>query len=306
MNHQTTADTVLVQHTPDLIAQLWRIVRSAKRSDIRSVQSLLGKMTGNQAAAVMLIKLLYWFPRATKADGWVYKSWRDWMAECDLSQNKVKRVHAEGHLERIGIERKLMKANGTPTTHYRIDVERFLNHVAVFFDVPMTQVHSWIQQEPDSAPASNDVVNSDQTIGRKGPKQIGRNDQSEMVETAKSITSIYQQDLQTQQEQTTQQQPAVVDQVDNEPDRSRLQSELEAIGICRSKAEFLTSRYSVERLQEVLKHAHTCAKSNPAGFTVRALEQSWQLTGGSQKHQATVTADPMAYITGDYAAFIHH
>jgi len=167
MNHQTTVHTTLFHHTPDLIAQLWRVVRSAKRSDIRSVQSLFGKMTGSQSAAVMVLKLLYWFPRTTKADGWVYKSWRDWKAECDLSQNQVKRVHAEGYLERIGIERKLMKANGTPTMHYRIDVERFLSYVAAFFDVPTPEIHAWIQPEADPAPASIDVVNSDQSIGRK-------------------------------------------------------------------------------------------------------------------------------------------
>ena len=134
---------------------------------------------------------------------------------------------------------------------------------------------------------------------------VSRNDQSKVTETAKTITGIYQQNLPPQQEQTTQQ-PVVAEQVDSELDRSQLQGKLEAIGICRSKAEFLTRRYTVKRLQEVLKYAHTSAKFSPAGFTVRALEQSWQLAGASKKHQTMVSADPMAYITGDYAAFIHH
>ena len=64
----------------------------------------------------MSLHLLYWFPRATRVEGWVYKSWRDWQAECNLSQGQVKRVHSKGCLETIDIVHKTMKANGTPTT----------------------------------------------------------------------------------------------------------------------------------------------------------------------------------------------
>ena len=301
MNPQTTP----VQNTSDLTAQLWRIVRSAKRSDIKSVHALISKMTRSQTAAVMALKLLYWFPRARKADGWVYKSWRDWKAECDLSQSQVKRVHSAACLERIGIERKIMKANGSPTMHYRIDVECFLRCVSDFLGVPVTQLQIWIQPVPNPDPAPAHEAESDETIGRKQPVQDGRNDQLQVVETAKTITGIYKQDRQSQQEQTTQQHAVVVDQGGIEADRSKLQSALELIGICSGKAGSLVSQYSLERLREVLEHACRASVSNPAGFVVRALEESWQFTDFSRSRQDSSAADPTAYVSGKYAAYVN-
>ncbi len=105
----------------DLLARLQNVVRQLNRPDIRTVSALIGKVIGDQNAGLMAVRLLHWFPRSKKAGGWVYKSWRDWNAKCNLSQAQVKRVHGKGFLEMIGIERTIMKANGTPTVHYRLD-----------------------------------------------------------------------------------------------------------------------------------------------------------------------------------------
>jgi hypothetical protein len=106
---------------PDLLARLQNVVRQLNRPDIRTVSALIAKVIGDQNAGLMAVRLLHWFPRSKKVGGWVYKSWRDWNAECNLSQAQVKRVHGKGLLETIGIERTIMKANGTPTVHYRLD-----------------------------------------------------------------------------------------------------------------------------------------------------------------------------------------
>ena len=83
MNPITESDTN--RNSLDLLAQLRQIVCHAGRSDIRSVSALLSKVIGSQNAALMCVRLLYWFPRATKRGGWVYKSWRDWNAECNTT-----------------------------------------------------------------------------------------------------------------------------------------------------------------------------------------------------------------------------
>ena len=101
---------------------------------------LLPRFTGDQNAGLMATRLLHWFPRSKKAGGWVYKSWRDWNAECNLSQSQVKRVHGKGFLEAIGIERMLMKANGTPTVHYRLDENKLIHKMAEFLDI--LQLHT--------------------------------------------------------------------------------------------------------------------------------------------------------------------
>jgi hypothetical protein len=86
---------VTSQSQPDLLARLQNVVRQLNRPDIRTVTSLLAKVLGDKNAALMCVRLLHWFPRAKKSGGWVYKSWCDWDAECDLSQAQVKRVHSK-------------------------------------------------------------------------------------------------------------------------------------------------------------------------------------------------------------------
>src|SRR5690349_12306584 len=119
MNGYST--TGALDRQPDLLARLQNVVRQLNRPDIRTVSALIAKVIGDQNAGLMAVRLLHWFPKSKKAGGWVYKSWRDWNAECNLSQAQVKRVHSSGFLEMIGIEHTIMKANGTPTVHYSLD-----------------------------------------------------------------------------------------------------------------------------------------------------------------------------------------
>jgi hypothetical protein len=111
------------------------VVHQLNRSDIRTVSALIAKAVGDQNAGMMAVRLLHWFPRSKKAGGWIYKSWRDWNAECNLSQAQVKRVHSNGLLETIGIERMIMKANDTPTVHYRLDETKLIRRLAEFLDI---------------------------------------------------------------------------------------------------------------------------------------------------------------------------
>jgi len=64
--HEPIAESHTNRTTLDLLAQLRQLVRNAGRSDIRSVPTLIGKVIGNQIAGIMCVRLLYWFPRATK------------------------------------------------------------------------------------------------------------------------------------------------------------------------------------------------------------------------------------------------
>jgi hypothetical protein len=104
------------------LTQLTNLVIQLERDDIQTADALLVRITGDYIGSRMLARLLYWFPRSVK-QGWVYKSWRDWGAEVGISPAQIKRVHQQGILEQVGIQRRLMKAHGAPTTHYRLDVE---------------------------------------------------------------------------------------------------------------------------------------------------------------------------------------
>jgi hypothetical protein len=103
------------------LTQLTNLVIQLERDDIQTADALLVRITGDYIGSRMLARLLYWFPRSVK-QGWVYKSWRDWGAEVGISPAQIKRVHQQGILEQVGIQRRLMKAHGAPTTHYRLDM----------------------------------------------------------------------------------------------------------------------------------------------------------------------------------------
>src|SRR5687768_9092967 len=179
------------ERQPDLLARLQNVVRHLNRPDIRTVSTLIAKALGDQNAAVMCIRLLHWFPRAKKAGGWVYKSWRDWNAECNLSQAQIKRVHNKGFLKAIGIERKTMKANGTPTVHYRLDETQLVNKLAVFLDVQPLQIQLWMGSETSNENSQADPshqVDSDQLDERNHTHSLGEDDPMNTAENAQSIT----------------------------------------------------------------------------------------------------------------------
>jgi hypothetical protein len=150
-----------------ILTPLTQVLIHLDRPDIQTVDALLAKMVRDQVGGRMLARLLYWFPKAVKVGGWVYKSWRDWSAECALSPAQIKRIHHTKLLEQFGITRKLMKANGAPTTHYQLDLDIFLRHVAAFLGLAVEQMQQFFIErngvrptrfthKPDSPPDEPD------------------------------------------------------------------------------------------------------------------------------------------------------
>jgi hypothetical protein len=305
MNPQQT-DTLSAERIPDLLPHLRQIVRIVNRPDIHSVSVLLNRMLGNRNAATMCLHLLYWFPRATRAEGWVFKSWRDWQAECNLSQGQVKRVHRKRYLETIGIVRKTMKASGTPTMHYRLDLNRFVQCVAHSFDLPMNQIQGWMQDLGRCYNPSQ-LAETTASNGPKQPNGNGKNDPSHWAETTQSITTTTRQNHQHQDYQDNKQQRPDVVVDDSNPNDSdtveEIRRDFEALGIQRVKARKLILEYSTKRIQAVIAHARRQTVHNPAGFVIRALEQGWQIMDSRADRTTDELEDGMSYVRGKYAEF---
>jgi hypothetical protein len=119
---------------------LHQLVVDLHLEETQTLDALLAQMTGDYAASRMLARILYWRDKAIKFGGWVWKSWRDWYAECGLSQGQIKRVHRDGILEQFGMARSLMKANGAPTTHYLLDEDAFVSKLAEFLQMTFDEV----------------------------------------------------------------------------------------------------------------------------------------------------------------------
>jgi hypothetical protein len=294
---------------PDLLARLQNVVRQLNRSDIRTVSALIAKVIGDQNAGLMAVRLLHWFPRSKKIGGWVYKSWRDWDAECNLSQSQVKRVHGKGFLEMIGIERTIMKANGTPTVHYRLDENQLIEKLAEFLNMMPLRIKMWMWTETpneDSQSSPSQQASSDQLNEHNQPDSFGEEEPTHSAESAKSITDS---DLQTKQHKNYQAiqhnsySAAVVD-TEREEKQEILQS-LGKLGISYLKGKELIEKHGQKRIAEVAEHAQDKKCINPAGYVIRALKENWTFWSKPEKDDYPYD-DGKKYITGKYAAFIHH
>lgn len=280
----------------DWIAQLTYLVRALHRSDIRSVAALIGKLLGDPVAATMALRLLYWLPKATRPGGWVYKSWRDWAAECNLSQAQVKRVHSRSLLERIGFARTTFKANGSPTTHYRLEADTFINQLATFLKVTPAQVRLWMTTEA----STSQVATAAPSVGSDAPRSNGANCPLEMAKTAKSITESDSQDSKPER-QTYQTNTPVVFAQDQDGRALFLRSHLLDAGISPTRVATILRFYTSEQIESALRLSQHKQPSNPAGYIIRALEGHWQTAPG---HLATPVDDPRRFVTGKYADFI--
>jgi hypothetical protein len=299
----------VLDRQPDLLARLQNIVRQLNRSDIRTVSALIAKVIGDQNAGLMAVRLLHWFPRAKKVGGWVYKSWRDWNAECNLSQAQVKRVHGKQLLESIGIERTIMKANGTPTVHYRLDENRLVQRLAEFLEIMPLRIKMWMWTETpneDGQSSPKNVADENQLDELDQPHPFGEDEPIHSAEIAKSITDS---DLQTKQHNNYQDiqhnsySAAVVD-TEREEKKEILQS-LGKLGIGYLKAKELIEKHGHKRVAEVVQHTKDQDRKNPAGYIIRALAENWTFWSKPAKDDYA-HGNGEAYITGKYAAFINH
>lgn len=141
---------------------IYALVRNLNREDIQGPEALLQDFIGNSNAVRIFWRLLYWQPKAKKWGDWVYKSWRDWYNELRLSEGQIKRVHQGEFLEKIGIEREIMMANGARTTHYRLNPEKFMQALADFLDVSVEELEQLMNIERKQKPETSESVRQPQ------------------------------------------------------------------------------------------------------------------------------------------------
>ncbi|MAU12444.1 MAG: hypothetical protein CL607_21650 [Anaerolineaceae bacterium] len=301
--------------TTDLLGGLRQLVREVNRRDIRSVDALLSKLTGDANTALMLLRLIYWTPKS-KRDGWVYKSWRDWDAECNLSQGQIKRVHGLALLEAVGVVREVRKANGVPTMHYRLEIGTFLRKIASYLGLELEYLETLFH-----------VAIPDESDGSELPDSRGAVNPNDGAETAKPITGINQQSLHqsdTDNQTTT---AGIHDPDQNSQDQNSLDLNnydaddydlydddvydyalektnsvllsLVDMGFSLSKSHWVVNRFDIDQIDSALTRARQAEAYNPPGFILTALQESWELPPGKLSLN-----DPKRYTRGKYSDFI--
>jgi hypothetical protein len=100
------------------------IARVAGQANVLTIPRLFIDWTGDHISALLLSQIIYWSSRTTDAEGWFYKSAKEWEEELGISDYQLTR--ATKKLGEAGVATKLRKVRGAPTLHYRLDRDAFL------------------------------------------------------------------------------------------------------------------------------------------------------------------------------------
>jgi hypothetical protein len=142
---------------------------------------------GDYHLAAILTQLLYWHYRTRIKGGWIAKSSKDWNNELSLSQKQINRIVKR--LKDCGLViAKVKKFNGSPTTHYRLDVAAlekvFTEYLQSGNSILSKRINSIDQKE------QMDLAKRDKSILPKGTNSINQKEQMDLVKRNKSITEI--------------------------------------------------------------------------------------------------------------------
>ncbi len=198
---------IAVQSTPDAAAETLRkqVMRLLKatgdetRGNILVLPQVFLEFLGyDHKMAIFLNQLLYWTERSQHPQKWVYKTYQDWYQELGFKESVIRRLlygdpTTKTHkrtLTEIGIEVKVKRApNGSPTCHYRINMEMFLAAIRRFGEAKQpgfsqseaVDSQDWTERNPqDGKPGFPD---SDAT------EAAGSFDQATTAEIPSEVTS---------------------------------------------------------------------------------------------------------------------
>ena len=117
-----------------------------------------------------------------------------------------------------------MKANGTPTVHYRLDENQLVQRLAEFLEIMPLRITMWMWTETaneDGQSSPMNVVNKDQLDEPDQPDSFGEEEPIHSAESAKSITDSDSQTRQHKYNQAIQHNSYSAAVVDTESEEKR-------------------------------------------------------------------------------------
>lgn len=98
------------------------------QENIVVVPKLFVKLTGDLTTAILLNQIVFYSDKSKRTDGYFYKSHKEWEEEICLTKRQVS--YSTAKLKEMGlVETKLMKANGAPTLHYKLDYDKLVQWI---------------------------------------------------------------------------------------------------------------------------------------------------------------------------------
>jgi len=143
-----------------------QIIALAKNQDdpkLRHEKAFLMHLFGSALIVDVFEILIGWLPYAKRPDGSIYKSDVELAEETGFSTKTIER--ARKILKESGFDIYIRKANGTPTNHYRLDLEKFIQFVSQKLKVEIEKVREWLQspiRSKTTKARQTDVADSEQ------------------------------------------------------------------------------------------------------------------------------------------------
>jgi hypothetical protein len=114
------------------------VKRFSGQENVFTVPKVYVEYTGDLTTAVLLNQIVFYSDKSKRTDGFFYKTYKEWEEEVCLSERQVR--HSVNKLKDKGVvETKLMKANGSPTVHYRLNYDKLVDSILTKCQNPILQ-----------------------------------------------------------------------------------------------------------------------------------------------------------------------
>jgi uncharacterized phage protein (TIGR02220 family) len=114
------------------------VKRISGQDNTFTIPRIYVQFTGDLTSAVLLNQIVFYSDKSKRTDGYFYKTYKEWEEEVCLTERQVRL--AVGKLKDKGIiETKLMKANGSPTVHYKLHFDKLAESILTLCQIPMQQ-----------------------------------------------------------------------------------------------------------------------------------------------------------------------
>ena len=102
------------------------IAQTSGQKNTLTIPKIYVELTGDLTTALLLNRIVFYSNEFKRNDGFFYKTYKDWEQEILLTERQVR--NSANKLKKMGlIETKVMKANGSPTVHYKLDYDKLVD-----------------------------------------------------------------------------------------------------------------------------------------------------------------------------------
>ena len=99
------------------------------QANVLTIPRIFITLTGDIKAALFLSQCIYWSDKVKREDGYFYKDANEWEEETGLTRRE--QIGARKKLKTF-IDVKLLRANGAPTLHYRVNFDALADSILTF------------------------------------------------------------------------------------------------------------------------------------------------------------------------------